>query len=279
MADYTLAPSFQLARIDQYVALFGASYAGDAKLSASYLEWQYVSNPHGQVIGFDAFKGEELAAHYAIIPRRYRCGARVFQAALSVNTATHPDHQGKGLFTKLANATYQAAVDRGVSFVVGVANANSVGGFVRKLRFTALGHVRLYAGVCAPRNAADLLELEGDSDWLAWRLSNPSRMYNHISHHDGTSTLRTYVRGIPFNIGRVHSSNLTASMNRGLAAKGCRLLPGLTPLFTPMAPSVLRLPLRVQPSPWHVIWRTLDSDLDASLALQLRFDGLSMDTF
>jgi GNAT superfamily N-acetyltransferase len=143
MSDYVLVPSLERATVADYVVLFAQSFAGDNKLNASYLGWQYESNPHGKVIGMDAFLGDELAAHYAIIPRRYRLGVQIFDAALSVNTATHPQHQGKGLFTKLAAATYELAAQRGVKFVVGAANANSVGGFTRKLGFTALGQIRL----------------------------------------------------------------------------------------------------------------------------------------
>ncbi|MEN9544092.1 MAG: hypothetical protein RLZZ598_925, partial [Pseudomonadota bacterium] len=177
MPEYAFVPALERASAEDYVHLFEASYGGDDKLSTKYLEWQYLHNPDGRVIGFDAFLGDELAAHYAIIPRCYTLGGAIFKAALSVNTATHPGHQGKGLFIKLAHATYQAAAERGVQFVVGVANAQSVGGFTRKLGFSEVGQVRLHSGFGAPARADEALDLKLSADWLSWRLANPSRRY------------------------------------------------------------------------------------------------------
>ncbi len=277
--DYTFVPALERATIDDYVSLFNASFAGDGKLNADYLRWQYLANPHGQVIGVDAYLGDDLVAHYAIIPRRYRLGTEVFDVALSVNTATHPLHQGKGLFTKLAEATYQIAAQRGVKFVVGAANANSVGGFTRKLGFTALGQIRLYAGFKAVAASTDSLVLDVQSDWLEWRLGNPSRRYERVKHWDGSTTLRTYVKGLPFNIARVHTATLLDSQRAAALRLNRGLVPGLAPFFGATKPSVFQLPLWVQPSPWHVIWRALDPSINSSLLGHLQLDGLSMDTF
>ncbi len=279
VSEYSFVPTLERASIADYVRLFDASFAGDGKLNADYLHWQYLANPHGRVIGVDAFMGGNLAAHYAIIPRRYRLGTQVFDAALSVNTATHPQHKGKGLFTKLAEATYLAAAQHGVKFVVGVANANSVGGFTRKLGFTALGQIRLYAGFNATVAAADSLDLDVQAAWLDWRLCNPSRRYERVTHGDGSTTLRTHVKGMPFNIARVSTAVLVDSQRATSLSLNRAMMPGLSPVFAATAPSVFKLPLMIQPSPWHVIWRTLDPNINASLAGRLRFDGLAMDTF
>jgi len=277
-SDYTLVPSLDRASLDDYVSLFRDSFSGEGKLTAQYLDWEYMANPHGKIIGFDAFRGDELAAHYAIIPRRYRLGMQVVDAALSINTATHPKHQGKGLFTKLAEATYQAASERGVKFVVGVANANSIGGFIRRLGFTELGQVRLYGCFKTPMQPQDALAISIDGDWLDWRLANPSRRYVIVKHRDGSSTIRTHVKGVPFNIARIDTKILKCSRGQIVAA-GSPLLPGLAPIFSKVVPSLPRLPMKVQPSPWHVIWRALNAQHDPSMPMHLYFDGLSMDTF
>lgn len=275
MAAFELKPALTGGSLCDYVALFEAAFGKDSKLTEAYLRWQYIDNPHGRVIGTDAFLNGELAAHYAIIPRQYRCNSQAFKAALSVNTATHPSHQGKGLFTRLANATYEAAAIEGVQFVVGAANANSVGGFTRKLGFQALGQIRLYAALTAPLASQNSLDIDSSSDWVDWRFHNPARSYSKLSHRDGTATISTWVKGIPFHISRV-----TDQESALLALKSSPpLLPALTPLFAPDPPRLPRLPLKAQPSPWHVIWRALDPSIDDSVAEALRYDGLSMDTF
>lgn len=277
MAEYRLVPALSEAKILDYVELFSLAFAGDSKLTAKYLNWLYVENPHGQVIGTDAFDGDRLAAHYAIMPRKYVIDGRRYDAALSINTATHPDHQGRGLFTRLAEATYTAAADGGVAFVIGAANANSVGGFTRKLGFDGLGQIRLYPGLDAPDPGQDELDLSWDAAWLQWRLANPSRTYAVRRNGKGRFSVSTRVKGIPFHLARrLEPSNI----ERALAKTGQTLpLPGLAPVFGPTPQRRPALPLRYQPSPWHVIWRTLAPGLDAELPRRLRMDGLSMDTF
>lgn len=277
MADYELKPALDGASLGDYVALFEAAFGNDSKLTEDYLQWQYIDNPHGRVIGTDAFLDGELAAHYAIIPRQYRWNSQVFNGALSVNTATHPGHQGKGLFTRLAAATYEVAAAEGVKFVVGAANANSVGGFTRKLGFEALGQIRLYAALAAPLPGPDALDLDINSEWLNWRFQNPARLYSRLPHGDGTATISTWVNRVPFHISRVPDR---ISGQETIAPKTLfPILPALTPLFGPEQPRLPRLPLKAQPSPWHVIWRALDPSIDSDMAGALRYDGLSMDTF
>lgn len=277
MADYRFVPALSEATISDYVELFSLAFAGDSKLTAEYLSWLYVENPHGRVIGTDAFDGDRLAAHYAIMPRKYVIGERHYSAALSINTATHPEHQGRGLFTKLAEATYSAAADGGVAFVIGAANANSVGGFTRKLGFEGLGQIRLYPGFDAPNPGQGELDLSWDADWLKWRLANPSRTYAVRRNGKGRFSISTRVKGIPFHLAR---RSEPANADAALAGtSGSLPLPGFAPVFGPTPPGGPALPLRYQPSPWHVIWRTLAPGLDADLPRRLRMDGLSMDTF
>lgn len=279
MTDYVLKPVLTEASLGNYVALFDAAFGGDNKLTTAYLDWQYRQNPHGPVIGVDAFFGTELAAHYAIIPRRYGLDGEVYQAALSVNTATHPRHQGKGLFTKLAAATYEAAAARGVQFVIGAANANSVGGFTRKLQFLSLGQIRLYAGFAAPKSDPYALDLDIDADWMDWRFHNPSRYYSRTVHGDGSATVSTRLKGMPFHLRGIGAQCHDQAAAVTFLPKAPIALPGLIPFFGTPGPLLPRLPLKAQPSPWYVIWRALDSTAGAHLIEHVRFDGLSMDTF
>ena len=95
------------------------------------IRWQYLDNPEGKAVGFNAWAGDVLAGHYVTIPLRARVHGKEERGLLSLNTATHADHRGKGLFTRLAQATYDRAASEGYGFVVGVANANSTHGLCR----------------------------------------------------------------------------------------------------------------------------------------------------
>ena len=65
---------------------------------------------------------------------------------LSLNTATHPDHRYKKLFTRLASRTYEAAAKEGFKFVFGVANEKSIVGLVRYLEFQRVGQIDVEVG-------------------------------------------------------------------------------------------------------------------------------------
>lgn len=275
VSDYEMRPALASASVEDYVELFRSSFADD-KLTDEYLQWQYLDNPHGRVIGMDAFADDKLVAHYAIIPRRYAFGTQRFNAALSVNTATHPDHQGKGLFTRLASQTYDLAATLGVQFIVGAANANSVGGFLRKLGFSSLGQIRLYLACNAVPAQKDVLDIEVDADWLAWRFVNPARTYSAAAPGGGWLDTGVQLKGVRFHLARLPGSQVEALRT---LPRAFPWTPGLTPYFGPRPPALGRLPLRMQPSPWHVIWRALDPNLPADLPARLRLDGVGMDTF
>lgn len=275
IVSYSFFPALKKATIEDYVKLFYESFKGDTKLTREYLQWQYIDNPHGKVIGVDAFLEDELVAHYAIIPRHYQLLDTLYKSALSVNTATLPKHQGKKLFTSLAEKTYTIAKEEGIQFIVGVANGSSVRGFIKRLGFSLLGQIRMNLSCKGAQKNKNQLNLSVDNDWLIWRLNNPSRTFTKVKHTDGSTTIRTVVNSIPFNIYR-NNVNSSSIIN---ISKGCKILPAFTPNFCFMGINKLQLPIQMQPSPWHLIWLTLDISLDPNLQEKLQFDGLAMDTF
>lgn len=112
-----------------FLSCFGKSF--DPALWA----WAYCDNPCGPAYVHLAYAGEELVAHYAMIPLRYiGAGCRVV-AALSMTTMVHPSHRKSGLFRDLAEATYQQGSADGVSAVVGFPNSNSIPGFRKRLNW------------------------------------------------------------------------------------------------------------------------------------------------
>ena len=115
--------------------LLSAVFTNTTKFTNQFLEWEYKNNPNGNIVGYNAYYGDKLAAHYVTQPVRVLIEGKVRKVLLSLNTATHPEHQGKKLFTSLAEKTYELAYKEGYDFVYGVANANSTPGFINKLGF------------------------------------------------------------------------------------------------------------------------------------------------
>lgn len=94
-------------------------------------------------IGFMAFASSgQPAAYYGVFPIQVTMNGQQHLAAQSGDTMTDPDHQRKGLFTRLARKTYDLAATEGVRFVFGFPNENSYHGFASKLNWTFTGRLR-----------------------------------------------------------------------------------------------------------------------------------------
>lgn len=84
--------------LDELVSLMNASFP-DCPFCKEYYRWQYEENPNGKVVSFNAYaENGQLAAHYAAIPIKMILNGKQELGLLSLNTATHPLHQGKKLF-------------------------------------------------------------------------------------------------------------------------------------------------------------------------------------
>lgn len=274
MSEYTFHNALEKANIADYVDLFTRAYGASEKLTHAYLQWLYEENPDGAAIGVDAFLGDELAAHYIAVPRRYLIDGHEANGLLSLNTATHPNHQRRGLFKQLAGATYERGSRLGFRFVIGVANAQSVHGFVNSLGFDNLGQVRLALFRRPVPPSDELPHLLKTAAWLRWRLSSPSGQYFTTTGKDGNIVLHARKGAVSFAIGSV-SHQLLNEAQLDLPHRPIAGIASLTPVF-PAQRGIL-LPLRLQPSPWHLILRPLNEEIDSMRMVQM--EGLAMDTF
>lgn len=275
MSEYEIVPVGSRASAEDYVRLFSRCYGENDKLTVPYIRWLYADNPHGNAVGMDAYLGDELAAHYVTIPRRYHGGGEVVELLLSVNTATDPDHQRRGLFKTLANATYAHGAELGYGYVIGVANAQSIHAFKTSLGFETLGQVRLAVGRRPPVLTTGKPRLAMDAEWLGWRLTNPSARYFTSPVGGGEVAINTRRGRATFSLGRVPGGAVAGI--GGLERRSwCGPLP-LSPVF-PSAGKRPLLPAWIIPSPWHVILRRLAAPSTTPMR-EVQFDGLSMDTF
>ncbi|QWF16142.1 GNAT family N-acetyltransferase [Lysobacter capsici] len=281
------AVSTDAAALASYEQLFQHCFPGASHLNATYLDWLYARNPAGQVIGCDAWEGDTLAAHYVCVPVQAVVAGRPLRVMLSLNTATHPDFQGKGLFTRLADATYQAGAAAGVGAVYGVANANSTPGFIRKLGFTLVRPLDAQIGLgrIDDRDAQAAREqAEFRRDWsqaaLAWRVANPQRSYALVRAADGVvgaqaSTGKPGLRAwdeVPLPSGM---SAPSASPSFGM-----HLHLGLRPRGGDRKSAMwFDIPQRFRPSPLNMIFRPLGEGVLVPSADSVRLGQLDFDAF
>jgi len=150
-------------------------------LTPGYLNWEYNLNPLGPEVGFNAYLDGDLTGHYVVQPIEANLFGTITKGVLSMNTATHPNHQRKNLFTTLAQKTYDAAREEEYEFVIGVANANSTPGFVRRLGFQLVHSLDAKIGIGPVTRQSFHEDLEFQRTWskelLEWRTANPAQQY------------------------------------------------------------------------------------------------------
>lgn len=184
--DYTIERSdFSNPRdLQALVDLQNAVYAGKHTFTDKSFRFWYIDNPNGKVLSFNAWDGDVMAAHYAVIPMRMVIDGRVAKGVLSMATVTHPEHRGKGLFKTLAKATYEYAAQEGYEFVIGVANDNSYPGFIKYFSFEDVGTLDVLIGIknCIEPNGDKLFSAYWDAETISWRARNPKYSYfgNHL---------------------------------------------------------------------------------------------------
>ena len=83
---------------------------------ADYDLWRYFGSPDGHCPLTGAFEGDRIVGFYSLWPVRLRIGAEIVLGGQSMDTMTHPDYRGQGIFTMLANECYELAAEQGYQF-------------------------------------------------------------------------------------------------------------------------------------------------------------------
>ncbi len=269
------------AAIDESSALLRTVWPSEPKFLPAYLKWLYRDNPVGPVVGFNAYDGVTLAAHYATVPVEASVEGEPMKGLLSLNTATHPAHQGKGHFTRLAKQTFDAARAEGFSFVVGVANANSSPGFVNKLGFQLVCPLDVRVGI-GPLGS----EVRDATAWrriwsrqsMAWRVAAPLARYVYRRESRGlvieSETQWPLIRAA---LGYFEERELVEEVSR-LPAGGLRPRVWMG-TGRAWSPGYVPLPDRLKPSPLHLIFKRLDDRTGGLAADGIRFQALDFDAY
>jgi len=286
MQDLRFAPvQNDPATLARYGALFAACFPGTDKFTPAYLDWLYAANPDGGAVGYDAWDGERLAAHYVCVPARAWVEGREVKVLLSLNTATHPDYQGKGLFTRLAAMTYELGAQSGFEGCYGVANANSTPGFVRKLGFQLVRPLEARVGVGSLRHARKpaASSLSFERSWspeaLAWRCANP---HNRVHGRNGGSRLQFHaaaLKHIPAYAELEAGSVALQGQDGAASASPLRLFIGLAPDATARYWNYASIPMRLRPSPLNLIWRAFTPRAPMLDAARIQFTFLDFDAY
>lgn len=142
---------------DAIVLLLGASMgrAGDERFER-LLRWKHEDNPFGRSLQWVMVDGAEVVGYRAFMRWEFVGLGRTWRAVRAVDTATHPDHQGKGIFKALTLHGLDVARDDGVDFVFNTPNDQSRPGYL-KMGWEVVGTLRPWLRPAGLRSLAAIV--------------------------------------------------------------------------------------------------------------------------
>jgi hypothetical protein len=127
-------------------ATLGGGPAGQRP--AGFFRWKHWDNPFGPSFMLVAESSGRLIGLRAFLRWRFECSGRFVEAVRAVDTATHPDYQGLGVFSRLNRAALESL--RGeVDLIFNTPNAASRPGYL-KLGWREVGRVPVAIRVRRP---------------------------------------------------------------------------------------------------------------------------------
>ena len=129
---------------DAIVALAGLALGwDDDPRNRALFEWKHHHNPFGRSPTWVAEQDGELIGFRTFLRWSWSGpGGIVRPAVRAVDTATHPEHQGRGIFTRLTLGALDELADQGSEFVFNTPNSQSRPGYLR-MGWRTLGRVPL----------------------------------------------------------------------------------------------------------------------------------------
>ena len=121
--------------------------------SESLWAWKHEQNPFGNSYVLLAEENDMLIGLRAFMKWEWLWNGRKYRAIRAVDTATHPDHQGKGIFKKLTLQQAELCKQEGVDFVFNTPNEQSRPGYL-KMGWLAQGRMPLKLKLVRPFNLA-----------------------------------------------------------------------------------------------------------------------------
>ncbi len=287
MSEYLFVPiDLSKEGLQKTTSFLGDVFSRPSLFVADLLYWQYVLNPCGNAIGYNAFtQNGELAAHYAVQPFTAMLNGKEIKAALSLNTATAKKHQGKKLFTTLAELTYKEAAEKGIELVVGVANSKSIHGLEKKLGFVNYGPLTVAVGLnkpieCLPPSRL-AFQIKRTSKELEWRLSHPLKKYSLFQKEGVLEVLSSSgYWGVQIQMGALDNITVPnilveSKQNRSLL----KLWLGLHPSLTNHPKGFLNVPIRFRPSPLYLSMKKLSDTIQLPIRSEILFQAIDFDAY
>jgi GNAT superfamily N-acetyltransferase len=96
-----------------------------------FFRWKHQENPFGRSPAWVAVDGDRIAGYRTFLRWRFLSGGERVSAVRAVDTATHPEYQGRGIFSKLTLRALEEMREEGVAFVFNTPNDQSRPGYLK----------------------------------------------------------------------------------------------------------------------------------------------------
>jgi GNAT superfamily N-acetyltransferase len=143
---------------DAIVALLAVSLgreADDPRFERLFA-WKHEDNAFGRSPMWVAVDGERLAGFRALMRWRFERDGEPVTAVRAVDTATHPDYQGRGIFTTLTTHAIDTLRGEGVAFVFNTPNDKSRPGYL-KMGWRVVGRIPVTVRPRSPAGAVRIV--------------------------------------------------------------------------------------------------------------------------
>ncbi|SDS79480.1 Acetyltransferase (GNAT) domain-containing protein [Gillisia sp. Hel1_33_143] len=145
---------------------------GESKLPKTEEIWQFkhFDNPFGKSLILLAEEDDKIVGVRAFMRWQWQMGNKVFSAYRAVDTATHPNYQGKGIFKNLTLRALEIAKENGDHFIFNTPNSQSLPGYI-KMDWKKVNKLKVHL---APVNPINFIRSKKDHQYFIQKNRNES---------------------------------------------------------------------------------------------------------
>jgi GNAT superfamily N-acetyltransferase len=184
---------------------------GQIPRDPGFWSWKHERNPFGPSAVLVAEADGRLVGLRVFLRWRWAAGGRQVNAVRAVDTATHPEWQGRGIFSRLTLALVEQMTQEGVALVFNTPNQKSGPGYL-KMGWSAVGRMAMWIRPMQPRRLVGA--------WL-----HPSR-----AAEDQTRARGAAVEGFPSPRALLDQPGASDLLARSVGSDK-RLITALTPAY------------------------------------------------
>lgn len=146
--------------LEEIIAVLKASLGEvSSKKNSEIWNFKHEKNPFGKSLVLVAIEKEKIVGVRAFMRWEWQLGNQKFRSFRAVDTATHPDHRGKGIFKKLTLEAVSQGAKNEDHFIFNTPNSQSRPGYL-KMGWEEVDKIKVELLVANPYQKSEKLSLK-----------------------------------------------------------------------------------------------------------------------